>query len=1588
MKLVKRLGFLAVAPVREELATEEIIRMTRGSRHSILSMVLAVVVILAGSWSQAAWADNAITNGDFESGFTSGVADDWTTYDNCAPTFASGAGTSPTATTAQQISEALTTTSEYYGIYQTITDVNIGDAFTFNADVWSLEDYHYTYCALRVDWDGGTSRSGATELCHPEYLAEETWTSMGYGSGNATGTSVTLFVDVQGAEYMGTEVRWDNVVAYHAHVPPAPTLRDRASSSVYVDVEPGGNSGNSEAEYAITIGGGGYTLGTAWVQSNGTISTSEVVWQTNTTWGDKQVTGLSAGTVYLFKVKARYSDTYTQETSLGTEASTGELMNDGMEEFTSGAADEWTKYWKKHWPVSWNYDGTIKSEGDYSQRIHIYDVAAPKTKYVGLYQTIDANVGDTITFEAYGRTYHNNTIYAGLFIGAQWDGSTDCPESQFTGNGSGGNEVFFPLTVSGYATEKAVTAFLHAQRNGDAGDDNLVWFDEASTYHAYVPPAPTVSNRQTYTVDVNINAGSNWEDAEYAITIGGGDYILGTHWIDTSGTVGTSPAWQTDEEWDTQTVTVAESGTVYYFKATARYDDDSYDQPTQLGSAGSYTSIPFYDPDQDGLSVEEDNCPYIANVNDGAVDCNSDGDTDDTGEGDEEQCDQDGDGVGDMCDNCPDDANVFQTDSDGDEWGDVCDNCPNDQNPEQWDCDDDGIGDICDPSTLPNSVPTDCNGDLDTNDPGEGVGEYCDEDGDDIPDVCDNCETVYNPTQSNYDSDDYGDACDSCPLNTNSGTDADDDDIDDVCDNCVGCTNPDQEDEDFDDYGNNVTGCTETCTNCSSCDNCPHTYNPDQTDTDEDGTGDACELGTLTYVDYSYDEYGRVTSVERNEDGYDLIAYEYDGLDMTRRRITTEYADNATGVTGPADVYIDYDVEHDNHRRITTIANIARTSATSDTYQLATFSYAYDGVGNRTQDTGSRPTSGSPLNAVGFAEARDVDYSYDTLNRVTQAAYTYPASVNTDFDYDLLGNRENVYDTLNSVTFNYDHNAINEYTELVTNTVTQGYAYDDRGNLTQDEGLDDSSGSDYMDYDYDLDNQLTKISYDSGSGLTVIAEYRYDALGRRIEYADHVRDVTTRYYYDGQSIVADYTYNGSTETPAREYVNGAGYIDERAVMRDVSGDGQDHYYLLKDLYTVTGLVGSNGELEEAYVYDTYGDATIYAWPLGDLDRDGDIDDHDEDFIWDGSTGIKTADGTATDYPFADFDRDGDVDDTDLSTLQTNRSAGLTPVACTYSSVDNPFLFTGRLTDTLEADDPYVANDSDGYRRIQQNRIRFYDLKHGRWLQREPLEYLECMNLYVYVASGPTRWVDPSGAILEHLISQGLSLVNCAASEVGCFKIKTIGGTRSFSKSRKFSPSGAVKRVPLIGGIAAKLMGTALAKAEGSIGVEGSCELNCCRHHGQNLKYNGTIAITGKLQKKAGTEDIKDVIADVFGWAKAGFLVRPLLRGKYSPDLNAKAGVAVSGSGSVSYDLCDNGMSGKVCAKAGVFADAEANVFGVFGASVGGKGGCKFCLLIPEWEFEGGCEACISASLNIDVDIFDWFNYTLDWSADKCVPEKG
>jgi len=71
---------------------------------------------------------------------------------------------------------------------------------------------------------------------------------------------------------------------------------------------------------------------------------------------------------------------------------------------------------------------------------------------------------------------------------------------------------------------------------------------------------------------------------------------------------------------------------------------------------------------------------------------------------------------------------------------------------------------------------------------------------------------------------------------------------------------------------------------------------------------------------------------------------------------------------------------------------------------------------------------------------------------------------------------------------------------------------------------------------------------------------------------------------------------------------------------------------------------------------------------------------------------------------------------------------------TTSLYANAYSFTGRELDTLDA----------GRRTLMYYRARTYDPETGRFMQRDPLEYVESTNIYEYVMSCPIGSLDPFG----------------------------------------------------------------------------------------------------------------------------------------------------------------------------------------------------------------------------------------------------
>ena len=164
---------------------------------------------------------------------------------------------------------------------------------------------------------------------------------------------------------------------------------------------------------------------------------------------------------------------------------------------------------------------------------------------------------------------------------------------------------------------------------------------------------------------------------------------------------------------------------------------------------------------------------------------------------------------------------------------------------------------------------------------------------------------------------------------------------------------------------------------------------------------------------------------------------------------------------------------------------------------------------------------------------------------------------------DLAGNRQSFTDRLNQTTPYALANPANEYATIGG----AGVSYDAAGNLSRDEA------GRY--FDYDEAKRLSQVR--ASNGITVLASFTYDALGRRITAT--IGSTTSRYDYDGQSVIEE---RNSSDVRTRYHINGAQYVDER-VATYTDATGQFTYYLLGDNYSITGTgYADGGNLYEAF----------------------------------------------------------------------------------------------------------------------------------------------------------------------------------------------------------------------------------------------------------------------------------------------------------------------------------------------------------------------------------------------------------------------
>lgn len=347
-------------------------------------------------------------------------------------------------------------------------------------------------------------------------------------------------------------------------------------------------------------------------------------------------------------------------------------------------------------------------------------------------------------------------------------------------------------------------------------------------------------------------------------------------------------------------------------------------------------------------------------------------------------------------------------------------------------------------------------------------------------------------------------------------------------------------------------------------------------------------LSAVTYPAYSsrnvaltYDDYGRLVTVE---DGEGSRNFEYDDLDgviLTKQNYTSgpeERIDYQYYYDGSRSHMLtsfgDWDYEYDKNGRLKKLVSPAGThniayqdngwqssrtlpngvqtlyayngvgmptslqSKLGSTTISSYGSFAYDGVFNMLGLTASVPTA---TNYTG-----DLDFTYDTKDRLTGDQSSRGWSYNHTFAYDTSGNPTTFKGT--SLSFNSDNQR--------TGT---GFSYDGNGNPTL-------YGSTSM--TWDVDDHLTAI------GSSWSASYRADGL----RSWKQVSSTKTYYVYDGVTPIAEMSASGT--------VNAINVFADGLVARKQSGSWI--YYAFDQQGNVAERLDSSGNVISHSGYDAYG----------------------------------------------------------------------------------------------------------------------------------------------------------------------------------------------------------------------------------------------------------------------------------------------------------------------------------------------------------------------------------------------------------------
>ena len=595
--------------------------------------------------------------------------------------------------------------------------------------------------------------------------------------------------------------------------------------------------------------------------------------------------------------------------------------------------------------------------------------------------------------------------------------------------------------------------------------------------------------------------------------------------------------------------------------------------------------------------------------------------------------------------------------------------------------------------------------------------------------------------------------------------------------------------------------------------------------------------GVSQYRKFSWD-YSSNGTPREHKDGHTKLMYNY-SYDSIGRLIRTDISDSQTFAYVGATEY-----GYDLRNNLTSIVNDIGGNNYAQYYY-----YSNTGIGNAANDTKDNlPTRYRVL-------GKYTNYTYDSLNRLTNKTVDVTTDINTAYYY-------------NTVTIGSKTRQTNQLSCEVVNGISYHYTYDDVGNITaikKGTGVS-STPSNYREYTYDnLYRLVTEKQYDTCQIIT----YEYDHLGNinsktistyqdssftgtptvktiNYTYTDGGNDgwnyLLTSYDENGDNVIDEnenisydeignpLTYRGATMSwygrQMRQFVkNGITTTmtydaDGLRSTKTVNGVKTEYQYVGDKLYYENR---GNGD-SFYYYYDSYGNlCAFYHHRNGTKTAYHVVTNSQGDVIaiynWSGSTKV-------AEYKYDAWGNCTIVSDTSSTGIATL----------------NPIRYRGY----------YYDNDL-GLYYLQS---RYYDSEIGRFVNSDnvtdPGAGLMGFNTFIYCGNNPVNAADPTG---HWIIKDGLKwLAQKVSEKVTKIKEKCstnrgtyqIGGVGAISEGVEITKSKGIA-IDLRGNIGiteSKGGGVGFTNVSGSVykTVTNAPDITCLK--GESAQIGGSVSVEG------------------------------------------------------------------------------------------------------------------------------------------------